>query len=168
LSGSTVLAVHDDGFELDGNIADGGGAQTSQSDWQNLFNVSGGVATAKTTTLPGGFVSAAFGRDFTVGSGLDTSTFTTGSKDTLNITPGWQCSRSNNLGDKFDMLNVYAAAYKASAVDDLIVYFGQERASNSGDATSVSGSSRIAPSVATPAAAAMSASPAITSMAICW
>ena len=133
-----ALAVHDFAFQLDGDVSAstttniGGTPQTI--DWDSLFDSTG----AKKSPLPAGFSAAAFHRDFntkTNGS-FDTSdatTFATGSKDTLNITPGWQCATANNLLSKDDVMNAYAAAFTAGNGDQ-ILYFALERNANTGDA----------------------------------
>src|SRR4030042_145575 len=99
----SALAVHDLEFELDGNIA-----EISKVDWAGIFHSD----TTPFNPLPTNFKSADFAVDFIMNaSGPDRTTFTTGSKDILNITPGWQCARSNNVNDKIDLINVYATAY---------------------------------------------------------
>src|SRR5439155_3082600 len=134
LVAATAFAVHDKKFELDGNIInDGGGAQIV--DWADLFTVTGGVATPK-SSLPSGFSAASFVRDFTANSTKDASTFATGSKDTLNIGGGgWQCTKSNNISDKVDVLNAYATAFvdkddASPTFGHTFVYFAMEVASN--------------------------------------
>ena len=62
----------------------------------------------------------------------DTTTFATGSKDTLPIS-GWQCNFDNNVNSKIDVTNSYAATYTAADGDE-IVYFGIERNVNTGTA----------------------------------
>jgi hypothetical protein len=60
----------------------------------------------------------------------------------LSISPGWQCNRDNNVNDKIDITNAYAAVYEAPADDpahnieagDQILYFAMERFANDGDA----------------------------------
>ena len=74
-----------------------------------------------------GFTAAGFDRDFLTNANgsfntSDTSTFATGSKDTLPITPGWQCNFDNNVNSKIDIMNAYAAAYTAPNGDE-ILYF---------------------------------------------
>jgi hypothetical protein len=69
------------------------------------------------------FAAASFRRDFRSGSGCtldslsttfctsDTSTYATGSKDTLGIgNGGWQCNKDNNVNSKIDIMNAYAAS----------------------------------------------------------
>ena len=117
-------------LELDGNVV-----HNTSTDWADLFTA--GTDTTPPTAvspLPSGFSAATFSRDFIPGSTKDNSTYTTGSKDTLDINPGWQCAASNNVSDKVDMLNSYAVIFQNPAVasPDLLVYFGLERASNNG------------------------------------
>jgi hypothetical protein len=130
-------AVHDLNFELDGNIAvDAGGPAF---DWESFFN----SASAESPVLPDpsrpGFTDSGFAKDFSRNadgsySTADATTFATGSKDTLSISPGWQCSKANNIGDKVDVVNAYAVAYTNPANNHEILYFGLERFSNDGDA----------------------------------
>ena len=138
LAPGLALAVHDLAFQLDGDVSASTtttvGGTTQTIDWDSLFT-SGG---ANKSPLPAGITAAAFKKDFNTKSNgsfdtLDTTTFTTGSKDTLNITPGWQCTVSNNVGDKVDIMNAYAAAYTAANGDQLL-YFALERNANTGDA----------------------------------
>src|SRR5881392_3389855 len=106
----TASAVVTDFFELDGNLTDQAAAPP---DWSNLFDSTG----TPQSSLPTGFVSAAFFKDFTAGSTADTTTYATGSKDTLDITPGWQCKKANNVTDKGDIQNTYMAPYRAANGD---------------------------------------------------
>ncbi|WP_417861545.1 hypothetical protein [Winogradskyella sediminis] len=125
--GST--AIYAQNFELDGNIMAEGDV-----DWSSLFTVSGDDIPVEKASLPSGYGPATFVRDFEPGKkGPDKSTFTTGSKDTLDILGGWSCTKSNNLGAKFDIINIYATAYYDAATKDTILYFGLERSGNEGD-----------------------------------
>jgi hypothetical protein len=128
-------AVHDLAFELDGNVA----VDTSDFDWASFFNSAGAESPVLPDASRPGFTDSGFSHDFsrkTNGSysTVDASTYATGSKDTLPITPGWQCSKSNNVNDKIDILNAYAVAYVDPATNDQILYFALERFSNDGDA----------------------------------
>lgn len=120
-------------FELDGNILSDG--STPGPDWSDIFlgSGAGGGATPK-SPLPDGFSSPTFVQDFNPTGTNDNSTYATGSKDTLNITPGWQCTKSNNVNDKTDIVNAYAVAYNAdvSGTPHLMVYFALEVAANEG------------------------------------
>lgn len=123
-----AVGVDEMAFELDGNlISDTNG----KVDWKDLFNTANSPPTVA-DPLPANFGRAAFFRDFDPNSNKDNSTYTTGSKDTLNITPGWQCVVANNVTDKIDVLNAYAAAYTDPTSGDVVLYFAQEVASNEG------------------------------------
>lgn len=141
-----ALAVHDLAFQLDGNTAVDTathiGTGTQSVDWDSLFNADG---TEK--ALPTNFTASAFKSDFatttkrgvTVFDPADDSIFSTGSKDTLDINPGWQCKSANNVLTKNDIMNAYVAAYTNPVADvdgkhHQIMYFGLERNGNNGDA----------------------------------
>lgn len=118
-------------FELDGNILPGSAAGP---DWSDIFQPSSPAGATPKAPLPAGFSSATFVLDFNPTGNNDNSTYATGSKDTLNITPGWQCVKSNNVNDKTDINNAYAVAYTAdvSGTPHLIVYFALDVAANEG------------------------------------
>ena len=117
-------------FELEGNIDNDG---LYDVDWADLFDVVGDEIPTPKASLPEGIFSATFIRDFIPGSGLDTTTYTQGSKDNLNISGGgWSCTKSNNVGNKFDLLNAYAAA--ALVDGEAVLYFGGSRRGNNGSA----------------------------------
>ena len=136
-----AFAVHELDFQLDGNIATSPdtnvGGNTQEIDWQDLFDANG-----DTNSLPTGFEKADLDRDFNTNTNgsfntADSSTFATGSKDTLPITPGWQCNQDNNVNSKTDVMNAYAASYVVDSSDpeddgDEIMYFGLERNANTG------------------------------------
>jgi hypothetical protein len=112
-------------LELEGNLLNDG-----VTDWEDIFDVSGNNVPTPANPLPAGFSQAVFIRDFVPGkSGPDFSTFATGSKDTLNINPGWECTKSNNVNDKTDIINAYATA---ATNGDVIAYYALERDSNEG------------------------------------
>ena len=131
------LAVHDLAFQLDGDVTAvppptpiGGHDQTV--DWDSLFD-----STGATKTLPPDFTGASFVRDFKTNPNgsfntSDDTTFATGSKDTLPIATGWQCTVSNNVNNKDDLMNVYGALYKDPSTSDEIAYFALERNTNTG------------------------------------
>jgi hypothetical protein len=146
-----ALAVHDLAFQLDGDVSASTtthvGTLTQTKDWESFFDTSSATSGKPVAgTLTNGFTAGAFSKDFltttkrgaTVFSTLDPTTFTTGSKDTLDINPGWQCASSNNVLSKNDIMNAYALAYTETATDPnpghQILYFGLERNSNNGDA----------------------------------
>jgi hypothetical protein len=122
-------------FELDGNVADGAAAAP---DWSSLFTAGGQSSPytpvpTQASSLPSGFVNSNFFRDFTPGSTADSSTFATGSKDTLDITPGWQCKKSNNVTDKGDIQNTYMAPYRDPSNGHLVIFAGLEKNAPNGD-----------------------------------
>lgn len=134
-------ANHSTIFELDGNVADTITATppVSPFDWTTFFSAVGG----RITPLPAGFEDSAFDNDhlFQTTTGTtttDLSTYTGGSKDTLDIS-GWGCANSNNLGGKFDILNAYSTIYEVPSTGggytagDLLLFFGIERAATEGD-----------------------------------
>jgi hypothetical protein len=132
-----AFAVHDLEFQLDGDVSASTttnvGGTTQTIDWDSLFDANGDEL-----GLPANFTASGFHRDFLVktSGSFDTSdqtTFSTGSKDTLPITPGWQCNFDNNVNSKIDVMNAYAAAYTAPNGHE-ILYFGLERNTNTGDA----------------------------------
>jgi hypothetical protein len=165
-----ALAVHDLTFQLDGNTkvdaATHIGTGTQSNDWETFFDGSGTGGTMK--KIPGvlsttglGYTADAFSVDFNTkaarkgGVAFDTSdnsTYATGSKDTLDINPGWQCSAANNLLSKNDIMNAYTVAYTNPIADanqfladghtpnpnfgkhHQILYFALERNNNNGDA----------------------------------
>lgn len=133
----SALAVHEEDFQLDGDVIAStttNVGSTQNFDWDSLFTVGG----TKKSPLPAGFTAAGFNKDFVVNTNgsfnsSDTSTYATGSKDTLPIS-GWQCNKDNNVNSKIDVMNAYAAAYTDPGSGDQIIYFAQERNANTGDA----------------------------------
>ncbi len=130
----TAQAVHDLTFELEGNIA-----AATQFDWASFFDANGAESPVLPDASRPGYTDSGFSKDFSrkangAFSTADPTTFATGSKDSLPITPGWQCNKDNNVNDKIDILNAYAVAYVDPASGDQILYFGMERYSNDGDA----------------------------------
>jgi hypothetical protein len=127
-----TFAVHDLEFQLEGNVVDDA-ASAQDYDWANLFGANG-----QELALPAGFTASGFKKDFNnTGNTFltnDTTTFSTGSKDTLPITPGWQCNFDNNVNSKIDVMNSYAATYEDPATGDEILYFALERNTNTGTA----------------------------------
>jgi hypothetical protein len=134
---AAVFAVHDETFQLDGDIAASTvthipASATQTVDWDSIFNSSGGDV----SPLPTGYDATAFHKDFSnTGSTFltsDPTTFATGSKDTLPIS-GWQCNADSNVNSKIDIMNAYAVSYTATN-DDEILYYALERNTNTGDA----------------------------------
>ena len=112
-------------------------------DWDSLFNISGtpapgnadGTVTGPKASLPTGFTAADFEKDFlntgtTFGTG-DHTTFATGSKDTLDVTPGWQCNFDHNVNSKTDIINGFASVLEKDG--DKFFYYGLEKDKNNGD-----------------------------------
>ncbi len=131
-------------FELDGNIYHNSGATstTLPEDWggctgnvscttgRGLFDSSG-----NTNPLPPGGLDAHWVNDGPHKS-TDNTTFTTGSKDILDISnAGWQCVPSSNITPKDDILHTYSFAMVSqspSTTGDIMVYAGMERFANNG------------------------------------
>jgi hypothetical protein len=137
---TSALAVHDEAFELDGNVDDANPAGGPEVDWDNdIVGVGLNDFAAPQASLPAGFAAATAGPDFTttirrgveVAETGDDSTFTTNSKDTLDISAQWRCVHANNVTDKGDLVNTYAVAY-TNAAGELILYFGAEKNDASG------------------------------------
>jgi hypothetical protein len=133
-----AMAVHDQNFELDGNVlVDAGGPAF---DWASFFNAAGAEAPVLPDASRPGFDASGFDRDFNTNangsfSTSDNTTFATGSKDTLPITPGWQCNTDNNVLSKSDVMNAYAVSYvvpSGTEAGDEIMYFALERNANTG------------------------------------
>ncbi|GGB84175.1 hypothetical protein N798_09880 [Knoellia flava TL1] len=129
--------------ELDGNILDDSASADPPFDWSDIFSAA--TPTAEPTVnsgLPASILEPDFARDFLVTNGAyvngDTSYYATGSKDTLNITPGWQCKKTNNATDKGDFVNAYGYAALVdhdgnSTTDPHTVYFfGLEKDDDNG------------------------------------
>ena len=128
-------AVHDETFQLDGNVAVDAatniGGNTQSLDWASFFDASGNEL-----SLPTGYDASSFKKDFnnsgTTFQTNDSSTYATGSKDTLPIS-GWQCNLDHNVNSKIDVMNSYAASYTDPTGDE-ILYFALERNANTGTA----------------------------------
>jgi hypothetical protein len=138
---SNALAVHDETFQLDGDVSASTttnvGGSTQNFDWDSFFNSSGQPSPVLPDPSRPGFGASGFNRDFLANANgsfntSDDTTFATGSKDTLAITPGWQCNHDANVNSKIDIMNAYSAAYTAPNGDQ-ILYFALERNANTGD-----------------------------------
>src|SRR5713101_2283028 len=119
-------------FELDGNIVRNSTNSTGlPTDWQALFDTGGNTI----TPLPSGGLDAHWVNDGPHAV-PDTTTFTTGSKDTLDIANnGWQCTPSNNLTPKDDILHAYSFAIIPTSgprAGHVLLYLGFERFANNG------------------------------------
>src|SRR5207245_2297979 len=131
---TNAFAVHELKFELDGNVSTQGETAFEKGtfDWESLFDTSGKTL----ASLPEGFTAAGFKKDFqTSGTKFvtaDPTTYTTGSKDTLPISPGWECGPANNVLSKDDIMNAYATSYTTPG-GEKIIYFALERNANTGD-----------------------------------
>jgi hypothetical protein len=147
-----ALAVHDLDFQLDGDTTTTdqtpGSPGTPTRDWDSLFNADGTNTNVISPTNNPGFTHGDFVRDFRLKVSrtdcsltstdatkpfctADTTTFATGSKDILAIS-GWQCNKDNNVNSKIDIMNAYAASYKA-ANGDRIIYFGLDKNKDNGN-----------------------------------
>jgi len=124
-----AFAVHDLKVELDGDTNVDSG--NPEFDWESFFqgNATTNDIESTSTALPTNFLARGSTPDYAL---PEFSTFATGSKDTLDI-PKWQCGKSNNLGAKDDLVNVYVTAYRNPANNHLLLYFGAEKSSNLGD-----------------------------------
>ena len=137
---TTALAVHDEQFQLDGDVSASTttsfGGHTQTFDWDSFFNAAGQKSPVLPDASRPGFNASTFNKDFNntgnTFSTSDSSSFATGSKDTLAITPGWQCNRDNNVNSKIDIMNAYATSYSAGGQEFL--YFALERNANTGTA----------------------------------
>ena len=119
---SPVAAVHNDGlFELDKNAV-----QSTTHDWDQVF------ADAKNGTSTAGADQVVFKTD-AINSTPDEHLFTGGStKDGIDI-DSWKWTAGPGVQDKNDIEHAYAAAY-TKADGHSIVYFGQDRYAQNGDA----------------------------------
>ena len=136
LCSMSALGAHDEAFELDhgadgANIVNDAGAPAV--DWADLFDVTGIDEPTPKGTLPAGFGVATFLRDFVPGQkGPDATAYTSGSADVNDIS-SWSCTRKNNIGNKFNIVNAYATAY-VNGDGETILYFALERRGNEGTA----------------------------------
>jgi hypothetical protein len=135
---STAFADVATTFELEGNVLDDPNSAppdwgASGSDTNSIFALNASGEAVTRTPLPANFLSAGFSKDFIAGSSADSSTYTTGSKDTLNISTGWACVGANNVTDKGDIQNAYATAYFDPVTQHLILYFGMEKNAPNGN-----------------------------------
>ena len=109
-SAPPVSAVHNDGFELDGNTVDGAAAGT---DWDAIYQD-----------------AATFFANDVVGSATDDIFKGGGSKDNNDIDE-WLWTQQN-VQDKDDIVTAYA--FPRDSGGDLIAWFGQDRLQTNGDA----------------------------------
>ncbi len=115
-------------FQLDGTIHKTS-STTFPTNWDAIFNKSG----LPSLPLPTGTLDTGFVNDAPL---PDPTTFTTGSKDILNLSNnGWQCTSANNLTPKDKILDVYSFAIVPNfgpRAGHVLIYAGYERFSNSG------------------------------------
>jgi hypothetical protein len=128
----SATAVHDLGlFQLDGNAV--GGSPGGPNDWNNIFPPPGNSTTATATSFTTDVFNSSTDNILTGG----------GTKDDLNINGGpgngWLCKRGGAV-DKNDIEHSFAAAYEGpdgsdpGTDPDVIIYFGADKFSVSGDA----------------------------------
>jgi hypothetical protein len=114
-------------FQLDGTIHKTS-STTFPTNWDALFSSSG-----TSLSLPPGGLDSGFVNDAPLPDG---TTFTTGSKDILDLpNSGWQCTSTNNVTPKDKILDVYSFAIVpsfGSRAGHLLIYGGYERFDNSG------------------------------------
>ena len=144
LASGTVLAVHDLDFQLDGDVStacpvagDGPaalyvGPEGLGRHVQRVYerHDPDDLAEHAIPDTNGTFTAATFTRDFrsgpdcTLNSSVktfctsDTTTYATGSKDTLDINTGWACNFDHNVNSKIDIMNAYSAAFTRSYQTD--------------------------------------------------
>src|SRR6266511_3613822 len=131
------LAVHDLGlFELDttapqyANTADNTppvAGSNAPYDWQSIFDSNGNL------TLTSAAEPRLLIADFIADSAVpDNSYFATSNKDIDDVST-WQCGSINNPTPKDEIANAYAALFRNTANDHLILYAGGERDENNGN-----------------------------------
>ena len=151
----TAFAVHDLDFQLDGDVSVNCPAAlplctSAQKDWTDMFTVATNATTqtislnTPITTTHGTFTNATFTRDFRSGAACtlnsasttfctsDTTTYATGSKDTLDMNTGWACNFDHNVNSKIDIMNAYSAAFTRTSDSHKFLYFGLEKNKDNG------------------------------------
>jgi uncharacterized repeat protein (TIGR01451 family) len=123
VSGGNGDAVPPSVFELDGNATVD---TTGGHDWNQVYADS--IANPKTNTA--GAIASSFITDETTGDDIYTGGST---KDTLGIS-GW-LFKTGKPQDKDELLHGFAALYRDPSTNDVILYTGSDRFSNSGDST---------------------------------
>ena len=120
---TTVFAVHDlNTFELDRNAIDSNGAATPPDDWDTV-----------NLPLPNGAGGHAFAWSGVLSDPVpESNIFTTGGSKDDNDVDQWKWKEASNILDKDNITNAYAAAYNVN--NELVIYFGLDRFSNSGSA----------------------------------
>lgn len=133
--GARADTVNSQDFCLQGDVSAPGNPAavtclSGQKDWTDFFGPTGNaLALPKGTS--GTFVDSTFQSD----TPPDATTYASGSKDTLPIHTGWQCSYApNDVGAaKTDLDNTYAAVERLTSDNHVILYYGAEIASANGD-----------------------------------
>jgi uncharacterized repeat protein (TIGR01451 family) len=130
---SGSLAVHDLGlFELDttapqfANTADNSGPGAPY-DWESLFDSNGNQIL--TSAAEPRLLIADFIPDYVT---PDVSYFATSNKDIDDVNT-WQCGAINNPTPKDEIVNAYAALFRDTASNHVILYAGAERDENNGN-----------------------------------
>jgi hypothetical protein len=117
LVGRAAQAVHDEDFQLDGNIAVSStanfGGHLQSFDWDSFFDANGNKSPVLPSASRPAFTASGFDRDFTLTgttfSNSHPTTYTQGSKDVDNVNQ-WVCTAAQNVTNKGDILNSYAVA----------------------------------------------------------
>ena len=152
LAGGAALAVHDEQFQLDGNtVVDASPPDeigdppvpnpfaNTDYDWESLFTdpsvpqTGPGNSPTENASLPANLKDVEFIEDWSLVEGVyqtsDPTTFTQ-SKDIAQISSGWRCKAANQVTNKGDITNAYAAVYDDG--ENRILYFGLEKDQDSG------------------------------------
>ena len=134
--GAKADTVNNQDFCLQGDVSNPGNASVvtcaqGQRDWTDFFGPTGNKLPLPTGTN-GSFTDSTFQND----TPPDSTTYATGSKDSLQIGGGgWQCSGgTGDVGSaKTDLDNTYAAVERLNSDGHIILYYGAEILSSNGD-----------------------------------
>ncbi|MEO7937942.1 MAG: hypothetical protein ABIR55_04915 [Burkholderiaceae bacterium] len=110
-------------FELDANARDSNALATLPDDWDGVFNLYGAT---------GGVAVAGAGETFVIDSQNGEAGFSGQSNKDIDEVNTWIYDNAKVTPDKDNITNAYAKAYTIDG--HLVVYFGADRLSNSGDA----------------------------------
>ena len=129
----------------------------AQFDWESFFNAAGEERRAPDASRAD-FTASGFDRDFVTNTNgsfntSDSTTFATGSKDTLNITPGWQCTSTTTSTARPTSSNAYAAEYDDAVTARRSCTSGSSATPTPAMATSASGSFRTSVECVSPGGA---------------
>lgn len=128
-------------FELDGNLVTAGGTHCFPgtpsagcsldlpTDWADLFTTTGA-----TFPLPTGALIANFSNDGGIGLSKDPTWFTSGNKDTMDISQ-WHCGSQTPSPAKDNIMNAYSVKFTISSgarAGHTILYMAFEREKNDG------------------------------------